>query len=323
MTPGFEITIFTKSRDQLSKSITVVDGALRSDGSQCRMSEGSAARVFCDTLDDLKKAIGGCTSNQALAIGRLKDDLPPLVQIVCKGKLSKHPGAISRSLDHFDLADGPGACLLDLDLKGAPAGLDPIAALTQVLPDLDFITYVERASTSSGISDGVTAYPGSTGRHLYILVKDQRDVPRFLRALQDRLWLAGFGWGDVSAVGGFLVRSVIDIAVGSPERLCFEGPPRLGPRLVQAPRPAIVRNPGGKALDTKAACPNLSKEDAAKVAKLKKAEELRLLPERKLKRDEWSAPRTKPWSSPASTNRKRALASPERSTIASCTGNSS
>jgi Family of unknown function (DUF5906) len=291
MTSGFEITIFTKSRDQLSKSITVVDGALRSDGSQCRMSTGSAERIFCDNLDDLKKTIEGCTSNQALAIGRLKDGLPSPVEIVCKGKLADHPGAICRSLENFEFADGPGICLLDFDGKGAPADLDPLAALTQVLPDLDFVAYVERASTSSGIRDAAKSYPGSNNRHFYILVEDQRDIPRFLRALQDRLWLAGFGWGTVSAVGGFLVRSVIDIAVGSPERLVFEGPPRLAPGLVQAPRPAIVRNPAGKALDTNAACPNLSKADAAKVAKLRKADEQRLLPERKQKRDEWSAPR--------------------------------
>ena len=254
------------------------------------MAEGSAARVFCDTLEDLKKAIEGCTSNQALAIGRLKDGLPSPVQIVCKGKLSKHPGAISRSLDHFELADGPSACLLDIDLKGAPAGLDPIAALTQVLPDLDFIAYVERASTSSGISDGSPPIPDQPGVISTCWSKISATFPASFVPFKTVCGSpASVGATSHPSVGS---GAICDrYAVGSPERLCFEGPPRLGPRLVQAPRPAIVRNPGGKALDTKAACPNLSKEDAAKVAKLKKAE-LRLLPERKLKREEWSAPRT-------------------------------
>jgi hypothetical protein len=191
----------------------------------------------------------------------------------------------------FTKQDGSKGCLLDIDLKGAPVGLDPVAALTKVLPDLDFIAHVDRASTSSGISNTETGeiYPGSTGWHLYILVKNQRDIPRFLKALRDRLWLIGAGWGTVSAVGSFLDRSVVDVAVGSPERLIFEGGPIVARPLIQAPRPARVTT--GKVLDTKAACPTLSKEDAAKVAKLKKAEEVRLLPERKRTRDEWSAPR--------------------------------
>jgi hypothetical protein len=287
----FEITRFKREGGPLTKLISLSDGGLRSDASQCRMHMGWATRIRCEGIADLAKVIDNCGQDEAIAIGRLKDGVSHEVKIVCKGKLGKHPGAISRSLDHFEFADGPGACLIDIDMKGAPAGIDPIAALTQVLPDLDFIAYADRASTSSGISDGTTDYPGSTGRHLYILVKNQRDTPRFLKVLRDRLWLAGFGWGCVSAIGSFLDRSVVDVAVGSPERLSFEGGPIVAKPLIQAPRLAKVVNPTGKALDTKAACPNLSREDAAKVAKLKKAEERRLLPERKRKCEEWSAPR--------------------------------
>jgi Family of unknown function (DUF5906) len=290
---NFEITRFKKEGGPLTKRLSLSDGGLRADASQCRMSTGTATRVRCVDIAELARVIDACGPDEAIAIGRMKDGVAGEAKIACKDKLAKHPGAISRSLDHFEFADGPGPCLLDIDLKGAPADLDPIAALTQVLPDLDFIAHVERASTSSGVSKGSTgeSYPGSTGRHIYILVKNQRDVPRFLKALRDRLWLISAGWGTVSAVGSFLDRSVVDVAVGSPERLAFEGGPIVAKPLVQAPRPAKVINPTGKALDTKAACPNLSKEEAATVAKLKKAEELRLLPERKRKRDEWSAPR--------------------------------
>jgi hypothetical protein len=252
---------------------------------------GTATRVHCEDIADLAKVIDACGQGEAIAIGRMKDGAVDEAKIVCKDKLAAHPGAISRSLDNFEFADGAGPCLLDVDMKGAQAGLDPIAALTIVLPDLDFIAHVERASTSSGVSNSATgeSYPGSASRHIYVMVKDQRDIPRFLKTLRDRLWLNSAGWGTISAVGSFLDRSVVDVAVGSPERLIFEGGPLVAKPLIQAPRLAKVTT--GKLLDTKAACPDLSKEEKAKVAKLKKAEEARLLPERKRKRDEWSAPR--------------------------------
>lgn len=287
----FEITKFKKEGGPLTKRLSLSDGGLRSDASQCRMSAGTATRVYCEDIADLAKVIDACGHDEAIAIGRMVDGVADEAKIVCQGKLAGNPGAISRSLDSFEFAEGPGVCLLDVDLKGAPAGLDPIPALIQVLPDLDFVAHVDRASTSSGVSNAETGeiYPGSTGWHLYIMVKNQRDIPRFLKALQSRLWLISAGWGAVSAVGSFLVRSVVDVAVGSPERLIFEGGPIVAHRLIQAPRPARVTT--GKVLYTKAACPNLTKEEAAKVAKLKKAEEVRLLPERKRKRAEWSAPR--------------------------------
>lgn len=163
------------------------------------------------------------------------------------------------------------------------------------MPDLDVAPYVSRPPTSFGITnkDSGETYPGSRGQHIFLLVKDQRDGKRFLEDLQDRLWLAGFGWGLVSAAGSYLVRSPIDVAVGSPERLVFEGPPILAKPLVQADRRATVSNTGWSPLDTLDACPLLTAKEAAEVFRLKALEEARLLPERERTRSEWSLPRIK------------------------------
>ena len=100
--------------------------------------------------------------------------------------------------------------------------------------------------------------PGSDGIHVYVAAKDGADSERFLRALHDRCWLAGFGWMLVSASGALLERSIVDRMVGGPERLVFEGGPVLVPPLRQdkeSRRPVAV---DGGVLDTVAACPPLT-----------------------------------------------------------------
>jgi hypothetical protein len=254
---GFEVTVLHKDGGPLTKRIGLAGGVLCNDASSCRMSRGWATRARCKSVEHLAELINRCGPNEALAIGRLRADLARKVQIVRKCELEKHDGAVARSIEYFEFADGPGVCLIDVDLKGAPAGLDAMDALLAVLPDLYFCPFVQRASTLHGIrnKENGAAYPGPLGQHIYLPVKDQRDVPRFLRDLQDRLWLAGHGWGLVSAAGSFLVRSPVDTAVGSPERLVFEGKPTLAKLLIQADRPATVCNPRGRPLDTTTACP--------------------------------------------------------------------
>ena len=41
----------------------------------------------------------------------------------------------------------------------------------------------------------------------------------------------GFGWQTIGAAGQLLDRSLVDRMVGYGERLCFEGAPRIVPRL--------------------------------------------------------------------------------------------
>ena len=153
--------------------------------------------------------------------------------------------------------------------------------LLTVLPPLGNVARVTRSSTSAGLSRADTgeALPESDGVHVYVAAKDGADSERFLRALHDRCWLAGFGWMMVSSSGALLERSIVDRMVGGPERLVFEGGPVLVPPLQQdkeSRRPIAV---DGVALDTVAVCPPLTIVERARLDELKARERERLAPE--------------------------------------------
>jgi hypothetical protein len=57
-TAPFELTVFTKSDGPLTKHISLNgDGAVKSDGSECRMSRGRARRARLAGVHDLAKPI--------------------------------------------------------------------------------------------------------------------------------------------------------------------------------------------------------------------------------------------------------------------------
>jgi hypothetical protein len=238
------VTLFTKTGGPLSKRIELVDGVPVSDGSQCRMSEGTAEIVRAQDAETLAGWINDASSSMALALGTIKGvEIGQRVPIVAKAR-QNGPGLYTRSLDCMAFREGCEAwALLDFDRKGMPSTVAERllaiggyeAAIASVLPLIKKTARVRRASTSSGLSNTVTGerYAGSGGLHLYPLLEDGTDIPRFLTSLFERLWLAGFGWVTVSACGALLVRSIIDVTVASPERLIFEGAPTLGADLAQ------------------------------------------------------------------------------------------
>jgi hypothetical protein len=72
-----EITVFVKSGGPLTKRIRLAaDGSLASDGSACVMSRGSARRVQIADVGELATLIDRLQSNEALALGALRSDLP-------------------------------------------------------------------------------------------------------------------------------------------------------------------------------------------------------------------------------------------------------
>src|SRR2546423_1350572 len=92
-----QITLITK-RDTpslMSKRISLDgEGKLKSDGSECRMITGTAARAFAATASALAQIIANCCSNQAIALGALKAELLASVAVTIPSRLDKHPGAI-------------------------------------------------------------------------------------------------------------------------------------------------------------------------------------------------------------------------------------
>jgi hypothetical protein len=299
MTPP-EIVCLTKTGGPLTKQIRLENGVLRSDGSACVMTRGVACRAPITCAGQLRALIGGLRSDQAIALGSLRPGLPRKVEIATKRAINggTRPDIISRSAENIMFRPGQhGFALIDFDAKGMPSdvaerlgregGFWP--ALLSVTLELGGIARLMRASTSADLYHRGTGAPvsGSNGAHLYLSVRDVADSARFLRALHDRCWLAGYGWMMVGAGGQLLERSIVDRMVGAPERLVFEGAPVLVDPLaqsVEARRPDVTE---GDWLDTLAACPPLAIVEKAKILELRNKATHRLARESAQAREEF------------------------------------
>jgi hypothetical protein len=293
MSAPVAITLFRKKGGPLTKRIRLdSNGHIISDGSECRMSAGTAERMRLDDIAALGKVIEGLQPSEAIALGALAPDLPDQVEVVTKHKFAAingmpRPDLIARSREAiFYIPDRPVFVLLDHDPKGMPAEIAQWMkanrgfwrTMVLVFPQLQTIARLGRRSTSAGIArkDTGEQFAGSGGVHLYLVIKDGADAIRFLTTLHERLWLAGYGWCVVSKSGQLLERSIVDRMVGAPERLVFEGAPVLEPPLEQdrSQRRPDVRN--GDVLDTVALFPQLTNVERAKFRELK-AKAARLL----------------------------------------------
>ncbi len=173
-----EITVFAKSGGPLTKRISLsADGSIKSDGSACLMSRGTARRVEVADIQQFAALIGELPPNEALALGALRPGLLDQVEVVTKAKLLKgvaQPDIIARTGANIIYREGqPALALLDFDTKGMPPHvvaelkrLDGLwGALLSVLPALRGVARVTRLSTSAGLfrSDTGERLPGSDG----------------------------------------------------------------------------------------------------------------------------------------------------------------
>ncbi len=284
----FRIAKFTNENNrQLTKTVSLGnDGRPKSDGSACFMTRGSGQNVTLGGPNDLADLINRLDSSEALSlgviatakVGRQPDDT---VNVVTARNLREpRAGVVARTTEHLVFrSDERGFMLLDIDFKGMPpditAEIEANGGVWEticcVCPGLKSAGRVERASTSAGISSNEIGerFSGSGGLHIYIAVNDAADIPRALKVLFERLWLAGYGWINIGAAGQFLERSLVDAAVGSPERLIFEGPPILTPPLAQDCEARLARASVGEPIDTRVVLRNLSVAERAQLATLK------------------------------------------------------
>ena len=148
---GIVLTRFTKVGGPLTKEISISNGMLKSDGSKCVMGRGHAQRVRLDNLGQLGKLMTSIKSNQALGLGRLRDNLPDCVRIMTKAAAAKlngprsAPNTITRTAEAIDYTPGEAAiALIDFDQKGMPPGVRARVAaaggcegvLTTIAPEL-------------------------------------------------------------------------------------------------------------------------------------------------------------------------------------------
>jgi hypothetical protein len=297
MSAAVMLTLFRKAGGPLSKRIRLsATGEIVSDASACIMVRGTAERVYVRDTAELAALIESCASDQALALGALRADLPDRVEVVTKQTLTAingtpRPDVIARTGEALRYTPQQLTfALFDLDTKLMPEAISARInnsggfwnTLVSVLPALQGVARVERLSTSAGLfhADTKMRIASSNGRHVYLLVADGSDIERFLVSLHARCVLAGFGWLIVGAGGQVLERSIIDRMVGAPERLVFEGPPLLEPPLTQDCESRRPQAHEGEALDTMAACAPLTVVEQAALKEWRSREAHRLAPAR-------------------------------------------
>jgi hypothetical protein len=302
MTNSVEITVFRKQHGVLSKRISLnKERNVKSDGSECRMTEGSARRVKLASVDALADLIEQMPSDEALALGQLRTELPEKVRVILARDLNDNTPAdvIARTTEYIRYEPGASAyMLLDHDLKGQPRevadklkGLGGFwKAIITVVPELAKTARVTRSSTSAGLFHRKTnEWLGSTaGQHVYVAVKDGSDIKRALETLRDRLWLSGLGYYVLGVGGQLLDRAIIDAGVFGPERLVFEGAPILVPPVAQEEEERQPQAYAGETVDTLVAIPPLGDDERTRVSQLKAAARERLKPEAAVARKTWA-----------------------------------
>ena len=94
-TATFEMTRFTKAEGGLMTKVLTLngDGTVTSDGSHCRLWEGIAERVNIASAAELAALIKGLRSDQAIALGRLRADLPAVIPVMTKANLVREASA--------------------------------------------------------------------------------------------------------------------------------------------------------------------------------------------------------------------------------------
>jgi len=241
------ITVFTSDKAPLTKRFTLRDGAIHKE-THATLYAGMAETIEAPTAHALSEILDGLQPGQAIATGQLKHG--PQARIATRNKM--HGAEVARSLDHFEFATSAGWLLWDYDAKTMPPEVaarvaslgGPFAALLHIWPEAQAGAYLIRPSSSDGITAPGLPPTQSAGLHGFFLVSDVARSADILKALEARAWIEGLAWTALSKSGATLARSIVDTAVGSPERLIFEAPPILTAPLERIKRAPIVKDDG-------------------------------------------------------------------------------
>jgi len=157
---------------------------------------------------------------------------------------------IARTKDHFSFHDGEGWLLIDFDDKDLPNlikdKIHSLGGIYKVLqwlwPELERGDFLIKPSSSAGIHLPDTEPAAASGFHMFVRIKDARAIPQTLQALHARCWDTGYGYHIISKSGQQLDRSLIDVSVGSPERLIFTADPILSDGILRTPPPVVQQD---------------------------------------------------------------------------------
>jgi hypothetical protein len=262
-------SVVTKDKGILTKIIGIDPdtGAVIKDGSQCSMYSGEIQTRKIRSFQHFAEGLRQLSFNQALVHGISKY---PKSFVTTMGRLenakSGRPAdalpVIARSKDFLNYSDDSSLIMFDHDKAGPKAVVENEAALQSLAPadlikliikffsEIANAGWVSTPSTSSCIydKDGKEVRGEGSGSHTYFVVENGQDIPRFLEVLGKRLFMAGYGRVEISRSGALLFRTLVDLSVGSPERLDFAAGAVCEDGLVQKlPKPEVRE---GSRLDT-------------------------------------------------------------------------
>ncbi len=244
MSNSFNISLFT-ANGKMTKTFGLEDGKLVKQRPGL-IAEGTY-KVRETTLAKLAPGLKSLNRQQALGLGTPGQKKGRIVTKKEHDQLGSPDDPIPRDKNHFPFRKQPTAMLFDLDgVEKSAAQI--LSILGEIVPGLAKAEKLIVHSSSSGLCLGEKLIKDSTSAHVYCVVKDGTDIPRFMVVLFKQLWLKGHAHIKIGAAGQMLKRSIIDPTVGCPERIIYEAPPILNDGIIQnRPDPLYI---SGSMLDT-------------------------------------------------------------------------
>ena len=246
---NFCFTLITSNEENpLSKTYSLVDGKLNKKvGGIIKIA--TAEIIECFTITQFNSFLNEMTKEQCLIYGVAKNFEDAVV--VTKGRVEEvkkkyNDYIVSRSKDDFEFKNSPGILMLDYDcVSDKVIPMETLyGILLDVVPELKEAPVLIRDSVSSFIKNNETGefLIKEKGKRIYIPVQNAADIPRFTKALVERLWEKGHGFFMISNSGSLLERTVFDTSVWSPERLDFCAGAICVAPLKQEKRPPLFYN---------------------------------------------------------------------------------
>ncbi|MAC32090.1 MULTISPECIES: hypothetical protein [Idiomarina] len=272
VTGGAKVSVITSQRPKtLTKRFSLKDGQLNKE-TAANLYKGIVEVVEVKDAQELGKLIGSLGHDQALCYGLPVGDARQLVTKTAYEEAGRPATSLPRAKEHFNWPDGGGVMLLDHDKPTNGGAFDRdrfFKVLSEVIPDFDQIAKTWIPSSSSLISNSDTGEQliPLKGHHTNIIVKDATDIPRAGKVIFDRLWLAGYGFYEVSTSGQLLPRTPVDASMWQTNKLDFAAGSRCTAPLKQLRGEPRVYD--GVPLDTRELLPDLTIEEEQQLKSLK------------------------------------------------------
>jgi putative DNA primase/helicase len=239
-------TIF-KSNERLSKQYTLAqDGKTIDKNGATQLWSGTyqvltVTAVIPRLLRQIGSTLDKLTYKEAIGLGVPKDGATT-GGITTQGKVENGTapaGAIPRDLEHFGWPNKHALLFFDGDER---EGMFEI--LSSIYPPLAEVAMLVRPSVSASVVNPQTGKALKTGEHGFVVIDKPSRSRECLHALMRLAWVHGqgtaAGWLGLTACGDVLIKGPIDLVVGSPERLVYEGAGAIGKGIKTSPRVSQV-----------------------------------------------------------------------------------